>query len=81
MGEWCAENVNALLEETNISKDSVQLVSSHGQTVSGHPHWEFGDLSVIAQRLASQQLETFVQLTSLPAVTELHAHVLTIRSC
>ena len=50
MGEWCAENVNALLEETNISKDSVQLVSSHGQTVSGHPHWEFGDLSVIAQK-------------------------------
>ena len=50
MGEWCAENVNALLKETNISKESIQLVSSHGQTVSGHPHWEFGDLSVIAQK-------------------------------
>ena len=26
------------------------MIGSHGQTVSGHPHWEFGDISVIAQK-------------------------------
>jgi 1,6-anhydro-N-acetylmuramate kinase len=50
MGEWCANAANSLLEETGIERSSIQLIGSHGQTVSGHPHWEFGDLSVIAQQ-------------------------------
>lgn len=49
-GEWCADRALQLLEETGIDKSTVQLIGSHGQTVSGHPHWEFGDVSVIAQR-------------------------------
>merc|ERR1712205_232083 len=48
-GEWFADNALALLEESGIDKSTVSLIGSHGQTVSGHPHWEFGDLSVIAQ--------------------------------
>ena len=50
MGEWCAEAGLQLLSESGVDKDSVSLIGSHGQTVSGHPHWEFGDLNVIAQR-------------------------------
>jgi anhydro-N-acetylmuramic acid kinase len=50
MGEWMADNAMALLEESNIDPATVHLMSSHGQTISGHPHWEIGDLSVIAQR-------------------------------
>ncbi len=49
-GEWCAKRVNDLIAETGVPKDSISLIGSHGQTVSGHPHWEFGDLSVIAQQ-------------------------------
>ena len=50
MGEWMADNALALLKESNIDPSTVHIIGSHGQTVSGHPHWEFGDLSVIAQR-------------------------------
>ena len=50
MGEWMADNALALLKEADIDPQSVHLMSSHGQTISGHPHWEIGDLSVIAQR-------------------------------
>jgi len=50
VGEWLADCCLKLLEESGIPKESVHLIGSHGQTVSGHPHWEFGDLSVIAQR-------------------------------
>lgn len=50
MGEWFADAVNALLEETGVDKASIHLIGSHGQTISGHPHWEIGDPSVIAQR-------------------------------
>jgi len=49
MGEWCAKHALQLIEEAGISKDSVDLIGSHGQSISGHPHWEFGDISVIAQ--------------------------------
>lgn len=49
-GEWCADRALQLLEDAGIDKSTVQLIGSHGQTVSGHPHWEFGDVSVIAQR-------------------------------
>jgi len=49
MGEWFAKRVNDLIEESGISKDSIHIIGSHGQTVSGHPHWELGDISVIAQ--------------------------------
>eukprot|EP00519_Triparma_laevis_P013394 CAMPEP_0182490054 /NCGR_PEP_ID=MMETSP1321-20130603/34_1 /TAXON_ID=91990 /ORGANISM="Bolidomonas sp., Strain RCC1657" /LENGTH=1079 /DNA_ID=CAMNT_0024692183 /DNA_START=288 /DNA_END=3527 /DNA_ORIENTATION=+ len=49
-GDWCAQRVNDLLDETGVDRSSVALIGSHGQTVSGHPHWEFGDLSVIAQK-------------------------------
>ena len=49
-GEWFAERVLQLLQESGIPKESVHLIGSHGQTVSGHPHWEFGDVNVIAQR-------------------------------
>jgi 1,6-anhydro-N-acetylmuramate kinase len=48
-GEWIADRVNRLIEESGIPKESISLIGSHGQTVSGHPHWEFGDLSIIAQ--------------------------------
>jgi anhydro-N-acetylmuramic acid kinase len=50
MGEWMGDNANALLKEADIDPSTVHLMSSHGQTISGHPHWEIGDLSVIAQR-------------------------------
>ena len=49
MGEWMANAANNILEEEGIDRSTIQLIGSHGQTVSGHPHWEFGDLSVIAQ--------------------------------
>jgi anhydro-N-acetylmuramic acid kinase len=49
-GEWCADRALQLLEEAGVDRATVALIGSHGQTVSGHPHWEFGDLSVIAQR-------------------------------
>ena len=49
-GEWIADRCNRLLEETGIDKSEIGIIGSHGQTVSGHPHWEFGDLSVIAQQ-------------------------------
>jgi threonine synthase len=39
-----------LLDEVEIPLSSVQLVSSHGQSIVGHPHWELGDINVIAQR-------------------------------
>jgi anhydro-N-acetylmuramic acid kinase len=50
MGEWCAEAGLALCHEAGIDIESIDLIGSHGQSISGHPHWEFGDLSVIAQR-------------------------------
>ena len=40
----------ALLAEAGIPKETIDLIGSHGQTISGHPHWEIGDVSVIAQR-------------------------------
>ena len=49
-GDWCAGRVNDLLAEAGVDREEVALIGSHGQTVSGHPHWEFGDLSVIAQK-------------------------------
>jgi len=49
-GEWFADRALRLLEEAGIDKSTVQLIGSHGQTVSGHPHWELGDVSVIAQK-------------------------------
>jgi len=48
LGRMFADRVNRLLEEEGIDKDTVDLIGSHGQTISGHPHWEIGDLSVIA---------------------------------
>lgn len=50
MGEWMADNALALLDEAGIDKATIDLIGSHGQTISGHPHWELGDVSVIAQR-------------------------------
>eukprot|EP00658_Telonema_sp_P-2_P012159 TRINITY_DN14631_c0_g1_i4.p1 TRINITY_DN14631_c0_g1~~TRINITY_DN14631_c0_g1_i4.p1 ORF type:complete len:457 (-),score=117.38 TRINITY_DN14631_c0_g1_i4:277-1647(-) len=50
MGAWLADCCLKLIAESGIPKESIHLIGSHGQTVSGHPHWEFGDLSVIAQR-------------------------------
>jgi anhydro-N-acetylmuramic acid kinase len=49
-GEWLSDRALRLLDETGIDKSTVQLIGSHGQTISGHPHWEFGDVSVIAQK-------------------------------
>lgn len=49
-GDWFAQCVNDLLVEAGVDKSEVALIGSHGQTVSGHPHWEFGDISVIAQK-------------------------------
>ena len=49
-GEWFAQRVNDLLAEAGVDKSEVALIGSHGQTVSGHPHWEFGDLSIMAQQ-------------------------------
>ena len=40
LGEMFAECTNALLKESGIEPSSVHLIGSHGQTVSGHPHWE-----------------------------------------
>jgi len=39
------------LEKHSISLTTINLVSSHGQTIHGHPHWEIGELSSIAQGL------------------------------
>jgi len=50
MGEWMADNALALLDEAGIDKETIALIGSHGQTISGHPHWEIGEISVIAQR-------------------------------
>jgi len=50
MGEWFAKAVNDLLQESGVDKATVHLIGSHGQTISGHPHWEIGDLGVIAQQ-------------------------------
>lgn len=49
-GEMFADRVNRILAESGVDRSEVALIGSHGQTVSGHPHWELGDLSVIAQR-------------------------------
>lgn len=49
MGEWFAGAVNTLLNESGVDKSSIHLIGSHGQTIAGHPHWEIGDPSVIAQ--------------------------------
>lgn len=48
LGRMFADRVERLLEEAGVDKSSVDLIGSHGQTISGHPHWELGDLSVIA---------------------------------
>lgn len=48
-GRWLAECINKLIEESGIPKDTIDFVSSHGQTICGHPHWEIGDLNTIAQ--------------------------------
>lgn len=49
-GEWCADAALELCKGAGVDMESVDLIGSHGQSISGHPHWEFGDLSVIAQR-------------------------------
>ena len=53
LGELFAEAVLETCKRAGFPVDSLDLIGSHGQTVSGHPHWEFGDLSVIAQVGAS----------------------------
>ena len=50
LGVMFADAALRLLKETRIATSTIALVSSHGQTVTGHPHWEMGDLAVIAQR-------------------------------
>ena len=50
LGEMFGDCTNSLLAESGIDPASIHLIGSHGQTVSGHPHWELGELSVIAQR-------------------------------
>lgn len=50
LGNMFGDCVNSLIEESGIDKSSIDIVSSHGQTITGHPHWEFGDLNVIAQK-------------------------------
>jgi anhydro-N-acetylmuramic acid kinase len=46
-----ADAIESLMLETGVPKSTVRLVSSHGQTVHGHPHFEIGEPSFIAQRL------------------------------
>lgn len=48
LGHMFANCVNQLLADENIDPSSIDLIGSHGQTISGHPHWELGDLNVIA---------------------------------
>lgn len=50
MGEWFGDCVNAVLAEENIDPSTIDLIGSHGQSICGHPHWEIGDIAVIAQR-------------------------------
>ena len=49
LGEMFAKRINDMLDESGIDRKTIALIGSHGQTISGHPHWEFGDISVIAQ--------------------------------
>ncbi len=39
------------LSKHDIPLHSVALISSHGQSILGRPHWELDELSVLAQRL------------------------------
>eukprot|EP00747_Dinoflagellata_sp_TGD_P163442 gnl/TRDRNA2_/TRDRNA2_182116_c0_seq1.p1 gnl/TRDRNA2_/TRDRNA2_182116_c0~~gnl/TRDRNA2_/TRDRNA2_182116_c0_seq1.p1 ORF type:complete len:1044 (+),score=218.35 gnl/TRDRNA2_/TRDRNA2_182116_c0_seq1:21-3152(+) len=50
LGECFAAAALQLLDEAKIDPATVDLVSSHGQSCFGHPHWELGELGVIAQR-------------------------------
>eukprot|EP01083_Nonionella_stella_P045391 121961_1 len=52
VGHCFADAAEALFKShPEIMRSSVDLVSSHGQSVMGHPHWEIGDINVIATRL------------------------------
>lgn len=46
LGEWFAAAINKVLEDNNIDKSTVDLIGVDGQTISGHPHWEFGNNTV-----------------------------------
>lgn len=59
IGENLAEAARAVLAENDISLASVDLVSSHGQSILGHPHWESGELAVIANRLGKTTVGDF----------------------
>ncbi len=48
-----------LIGTSNIQKDSIDLVSSHGQTIDGHPHWELGEPSTLAQLLSITTIGDF----------------------
>ena len=46
-----ADAARGVVERHGIDLDTIDLVSSHGQSIFGHPHWELGELAVLAQEL------------------------------
>lgn len=59
-GNFCNAIIKAL-KLNNIKKSSIDLISSHGQSIFGHPHWELGELSVLAHRLGITTIGDFRQ--------------------
>ncbi len=46
-----ADAAREVLSRHDIDLETIDLVSSHGQSIFGHPHWELGELAVIAEEL------------------------------
>lgn len=62
MGMWLADAAARVLAETNVARDEVRAIASHGHTVwhePGHSTWQIGDAATISERMRCAVVSDF----------------------
>lgn len=62
MGMWLADAAARVLAQTNVARDEVRAIASHGHTVwhePGHSTWQIGDAATIAERMRCAVVSDF----------------------
>ncbi|MGV3708635.1 MAG: anhydro-N-acetylmuramic acid kinase [Gemmatimonas sp.] len=62
MGGWLADAALAALAQTDVARDNVAAIASHGHTIwheVGHSTWQVGDPATIAERTGCNVISDF----------------------